>query len=216
MPHAPPQPTTSPCPGCGRPVEHSALLCTHCGQHIRAGVQLDTKLAKPEYTAPPPIPPIAPGPARFRQAPVDEHGRRLLYKSIAMIPLCAMIVVAWKWGEDGPQEAGHDLTRLGISIAVAWGICILEAITFLEVGVGIIQTALGIAAALAAGDLTQHILHYIPLAILPIIGGCIVCLFWLADLLDIDYSDATFLALAIYLAKVILTWTLFRTMFAPQ
>lgn len=206
---------TSPCPGCGRPVARTVDLCTSCGQQIRSGSQLQTKLGKPEHTGPPPIPAIAPGPGRFREAPIDENGRRILRKAAIMLILCAGVVVAWKGAESGRQEVLNYLIRLGIFIGAAWGVCLLESITFIELGVGIAQAAIGVAAACAAGDLTQHIIHYTAIPTLAWVAACIVCLFCLADLLDIEFHDAAFVSLAIYLAKVILSWTLFQSMFEP-
>ncbi len=207
---------TFPCPGCGRPVGRGAALCTHCGQQVRAETQLETRIGKPEHTAPPPIPTIAPGPGRFRAAPTDENARRILIKGLLILVLCSGIVVGWKLGESGKEEASNYLIRLGVFIAVSWGVCILEAITFVELGVGILQAALGVAAAAAAGDLTQHIIHYTAIPTLAWVAACMVCLFCLADLLDIEYHDAAFMALAMYTVKVILTWTLFASMFEPK
>jgi hypothetical protein len=197
-------------------VAHAAVLCTHCGQQVRAETQLQTRVGKAEHTAPPPIPAIAPGPSRFREAPTDENGRRILRKSLLMLILCAGIVVSWKAGENGKQEALDYLVRLGIFVGGACGICLLFAITFVEVCVGVLRAVLGVAASCAAGDLTQHLLHYIPLPALPWVFACMVCIFCLADLLDLDYHDAAFIGLSIYLLKVILTWSLFASMFPPQ
>ena len=93
---------------------------------------------------------------------------------------------------------------------------VLFATTFIEFGVGLLQGALGIAAACAAGDLVQHTLHYTAIPTLAWVAACIVCLFCLADLLDIEFHDAAFVALGMYLLKLILHWTLFLTMFEPK
>ncbi len=207
--------TTSPCPGCGRPVALSAQLCTHCGQHIRAGVQLETNLGRPEHTAPPPIPSIAPGPGRFREAPIDEAGRRIRLKGILILVICLSITMGTKALADGGEEAVHYAIRFGITTAAAWGVCLLESMVFLEIGVGVLLAALGIAASIATGDSVQHIMHYTAIPTLAWVLAAFVCIFLLADLLEIEYHDAAFLGLAIYLVKAILTWTLFASMFDP-
>lgn len=208
-----PPPTTFPCPGCGRPVAVGAVLCTHCGQHIGREEQLETRLGRPERGLAP-IPAVAPGPAAFRDAPKDPLARSEVLKPFIVLALSLAVVTLWKLAEDGPPEAAGYLLRYAITLAGGLAIALTAALTFVEVGVSIPLAAASIAAAIAGGDLTQHIIHYTLMPALAWMAAIGVCLALLADFLDIDLPEAVFLAFAIYLLKWALKFMIFDAMFA--
>ena len=208
--------TTRPCPGCGRPAPVEAKICTHCGQQLRAGgEQLETTIGKPEHSGLPPIPAIAPGPSRFRPAPIDYEGRWRMFRSVVTIIACLGITCLWKWADSAPEETVIPyLIRYSIAVAGAWVICAMGAMMFIEVGASFLGAALGVAAAIAAGDLAQHAIHYTLVPTLAWVAACTVCIFVLADVLDIELPESAFLSLLIYLMKWILSITFFASMFA--
>lgn len=207
-------PTTFPCPGCGRPVAEGSAICTQCGQQIGREEQLQTRIKRPEAGLPP-IPAIAPGPAAFRDAPVDPLAARERLKPIIILAASLAIVCAWKFAADGPAEASGYLLRYAITLAGALAVVAMGAMIFVEVGVSIPLAALGVAAAIAGGDLIQHAIHYTLMPALAWVAAIVACLMMLADFLELDFPDAVFLGFAIYLLKWVLKITLFAAMFEP-
>lgn len=212
----PPSPApgqTFPCPGCGRPVAVGSVICTQCGQQIGRPEQFETRVGRPEPGLPP-IPPVAPGPSRFRDPKPDPFGRREALKPFIALPVSLLIILLWKGLEDGAGEAGAYLIRYGITAVGAILIVAMGAMMFIEVGASAGLAIVAIAAAVAGGDLVQHILHYTLMPALAWVAAIFTCLAMLADFLDIDVPDAVFLTFGIYLLKWILKMTLFASMFA--
>jgi hypothetical protein len=204
--------TTSPCPGCGRPVAVGSALCTQCGQQVSKEEQLTTKIGRPERGLAP-IPAIAPGPARFRKTPDDALARREAMKPFIVLIVALLAVMAWKGGLYGPGEVANYLIRYAITLGGAVLILGLGALTIIEVGTSAIMAVVGIAAALAGADLLQHALHYLYLGILPWVAAFIAVFLMLAEFLDLEFPDAAYLAIAIIFMKVALSMTLFTAMF---
>jgi hypothetical protein len=199
-------------------VEARAAICIQCGQRIGKEDQVETKMGRPEKWLAP-IPAVAPGPARFREAAEDPLGRSEARKPVTVLAAALAALVVWKTADAetagaGLTEAGAYLVRYGITVACAVGVTAILAAMLIEMGVGAARVLLAVGAALAAADLVQHALHYLPaLGILPWIAAFGVCLMMLTDFLDIDLTDSVFLTLAIYVLKWILKATLFEAMF---
>jgi hypothetical protein len=193
-------------------VVRGSAICTQCGQRIGREEQLETRMGRPERGLPP-IPEVAPGPAHFREAPVDPLARREMLKPVFVLIGSLAIVAAWKAAADGPAEAGGYVLRYGITAAGAIVLLAMGAMMFIEVGVSALLAALGVGAAIAGADLVQHTLHYTLMPALAWTAAIGACLMMLADFLDIDLPDAVFLGFAIYLLKWVLKFTLFDAMF---
>lgn len=198
------------CPSCQYELRGLPLrgTCPECGTHYSLS-----------------LPGLEPG-----SLPPTDRYQRFAYESslskmalLKGLVLClgsVGIITAWKAAdaeESASQEALGFLIRFGISLAAAVAIYICFCMMNIFDYTGpLLRAFLGVAGALGAAMLTQHVLAQVPgvgmLLGIPWLVGFLVYLGVAADLLELDLTDAGLFAIVSLGARLILKFTLFDHM----
>ncbi len=197
--------------------------CPHCEHELKGRPLRGTcPNCRAEYSLN--LPGLEPGrmppTSRYQRFEYDAGlGRRALLKSAALTVISLCIIAGWKAAdaeEDGTQEAVNFLIRYAISFSAALGIYLLCCATgIIEYCGPLLRAALGVAGSLAAALLAQHVTAEGTLLLgVPWLVGLLVFLGLTADLLELDLTEATLLAIFVLGARVMLKFTLFDHMFA--
>jgi hypothetical protein len=195
----------SPCPGCGWPTPADAALCTRCGHRVRGQGHVTTKVGRPER-----VTPVAPS----RQVSVGEQTwidtqRRQLIRAGVYLGFGFCVLSALYIWDNGLEKTLGLYARQGITLAAALVVFTAARFTVIECDAGFTASVVGMAAGLALWDLSQQVLSYALLPVLPWIVGMVVCLGVLAEALDLEITEAAIVAVGLLLLKLVLRWTLF-------
>lgn len=207
-----------PCPGCGWGVPADAVLCTRCGQRLRAeagGGRAATRV-EPAQT-PPSLAPV-PGSIRWRNARMGEFSERIPMLKCAIWLVAGLgATLVMRALNPGPEDLLPYLGRFGILVACGIALVIAARMTFIDTQASALVLVLAVAGSLAGADMAQHLIRDFLLAIAltawPV--AIVLCAGLITDLLDIELTEGAFLGVALIALKFILKITLFEQILTP-
>jgi hypothetical protein len=152
--------------------------------------------------------------SRYQKFAYDQYiQKRSFTKSIVLIAFGLGIIPAWKFHDGGMDDTTAYLIRYASGAALTLGIyfmcCLLKVFDYCG---PLPRTILAIAGALAAADLTQHLLNQTVVVYLLGVPWLIAMLVFSglsADLPELEVTEAGLFGIFAYAGKILLKFVVF-------